>query len=303
MFSLRLGCFTTALVIGLLLFIAYTVNSGCDRLNEISKPTKHEIVNPDTIPEGTMYVHFLDVGQGDCTLIDLGDFEVVIDTGRHDSTPISYIDTYVDGPLEIVVASHPDADHIGDMDDLFDAFVVESAYDSGDTKTTQTFTRYEGAVEAEGLTSSQPKRGDVLLTDPFYLQVLNPEEGSSDDFNENSVALLLIYGDVNVYLMADVEEIGEEEIVDEFDLPKAHFLKAGHHGSKTSSSSKFMDEIQPDNVVYSAGEGNSYGHPHAESITTWEEYDALIMGTDTHGTIVLSTDGTVEGSWLEWENE
>jgi len=302
MFSIRLGCMATALIIGLLIFIAYSVNSGCDRLNEIGKPTKYEVVDPETTVEGTLYVHFIDVGQGDCTLIDYGDIEVVIDSGKNGSDVVPYIDTYTEGVLDLVIATHADADHIGDMDDIFDAFDVDTVIDNTDTKTTQTYLRYVQSIEDEpDVVHLQPVRGDVFTVGGLVFQVLNPEEGSTDDYNENSIVVLLKFGAVSIYLTGDAEEIAEGEMVDAFDLPKAHFLKAGHHGSKTSSSKEFLDEIQPDNVIYSCGVDNSYGHPHPEAISRWEEYGANWLGTDTKGTIVLATDGTVTGSWLTTE--
>ncbi len=299
---MKIGCFATAIIIGLLIFIASQVS--CNTEIKLGKPAQHEVVDPALVAEGTLYVHFLDVGQGDCTLIDYEDIEIVIDSGKNGSDVVPYLTDYIDGPLEVIIATHPDADHIGDMDDIFDAFVVEKVYDSGDTKTTQTYARYKDAITSEApVLYAQPKRGEIIRTTPFSLQVLNPEEGSTDDYNENSVVVLLRFGEVNIYLMGDAEHEAESEIVGAFNLPKAHFIKAGHHGSRTSSSLKFMNAIKPDNVIYSAGAGNSYGHPHIEAIHMWERYDAFYLGTDTHGTIVLTTDGTVEGSQLDWLSE
>jgi len=301
MFGLKLGCFTTIIVIALLIYIALEV-SGCAWIDKVKNSGEQELVAPTVVPEGTLLVHFIDVGQGDCTLVDYGDTEVVIDSGKNGAGVVPYLETYTQGSMDAVIATHADADHIGDMDDIFDAFDVDKVVDNTDTKTTQTYLRYVESIEDEpSIIHIQPTRGETFTVGELVFQVLNPEEGSTDDYNENSIVVLLRFGEVNIYLTGDAEEIAEEEMCDAFELPKAHFLKAGHHGSKTSSSQKFLDEILPDNVIYSAGASNSYGHPHQEAIDRWEGCGAFWVGTDEAGTIVLTTDGTVEGSWLDFE--
>ena len=271
--------------------------AGCDLIDEISddKGTPEAIISQN-LPEGTLAVHFIDVGQGDATFIDLGETEILIDTGKRGAGVANYIEDYVDGELEAFIPTHPDADHIGEADVVFDRFDVLKTYDSGDTKTTQTYVRYEEALEDEGTKYYQPKRGETISVNSLEFMVINPEEDSNDDYNNNSVALYLKYGDVDFIFMADCEEEVEDEILEEYTFApfEIDFLKAGHHGSRTSSSFKFMDNVTPTYVIYSAGEGNSYGHPHQEAVEAWESVGAVIYGTDINGTVVVTTDGTVE---------
>lgn len=274
-----------------------TIIVGCDVIDEISDNSDPEpIVVEKTLPEGTLAVHFVDVGQGDATFLDIGETEILIDTGKRGSGIANYIEPYVDEYLDAFIATHPDADHIGEVDVIYDRFDVLYTIDSGDTKTTQTYVRYEDAVSDEETIYKEPKRDDLLVINELHFKVLNPEKGSDDDYNNNSVALYLQYGDIQFIFMGDCEEEVEDEILDEYTFSsfEIDFLKVGHHGSRTSSSPKFMTDISPAYVIYSAGEGNSYGHPHQESIDAWNTIGAEVYGTDIHGTIVVTTEGTVE---------
>lgn len=264
-------------------------------------PTPSESVVENVSELGILTIHYLDVGQGDCTFIEYGEVEIVIDAGKNSSVYMPYLELRIDGELEALIASHPDADHIGDLDRILDTFNVSTVYDSGDTKTTLVYKDYWNSAVNEGCTISYPKRGDIIQVGGLDFLVLNPEEGSTDDYNGNSIALLLQFGEVNFYFMADVEEDQEKEILDYFDLPKAHYLKAGHHGSKTSSSDEFLDEISPSTVIYSAGRDNSYGHPHDEAIQRWTEHGAFFTGTDMTGYIIVVSDGTIVGTELSTE--
>jgi len=270
---------------------------GCDVIDKISdsKGTP-EVIISQNLPEGTLTVHFIDVGQGDATFLDLGETEVLIDTGKRGAGVANYIEGYVDEYLDAFICTHPDADHIGEADVIFDRFDVHTIYDSGDTKTTQTYIRYEEALEDEGTKYYTPKRGETITVENLEFTVINPEKGSDDDYNNNSVALYLKYGDVDFIFMADCEEEVEDEILEEYTFApfEIDFLKAGHHGSRTSSSLKFMNDVSPTYVIYSAGLDNSYGHPHQESLDIWNDIGAVIYGTDINGTIVVTTDGKVE---------
>lgn len=267
-----------------------------------ASPSETVPIVTETAELGILTIHYIDVGQGDCTLIDYGDTEILIDTGKKGAMDLNYISPLINGDLEVVVATHPDADHIGDMELIFDTFNVQGVVDSGEVKITQTYARYETARNEEPDCSRYYlKRDEVFYIGGLEFLVLNPETGSTDDYNGNSIALLLQFGEVNFYFMADVEEDQEKEIIEYFDLPKAHYLKAGHHGSKTSSSEEFLDEIMPSVVIYSAGRDNSYGHPHQEAIDRWIDHGASFLGTDATGDIIVTSDGTLEGTEISTE--
>jgi len=246
-----------------------------------------------TIPTPTeteLRVHFIDVGQGDSILIDLEETEVLIDGGGKSPGVTAYLSNYVDGQLEVVVATHPHADHIGGLIAVLDAFVVREIWHSGDTSTSQTYGQFMTAVQAEGAEVHIGKRGGQITASELTLIILNPVtlDGTA---NNNSIVLSLSYGEVDFLFTGDAEQEAEASMLSVGIVPGVEILKVGHHGSKTASSQSFLSLAQPEVAVYMAGEDNRYGHPHEETITALSEFEVKIYGSDIHGTIVITTDG------------
>jgi len=241
-------------------------------------------------PERTLTVHFIDVGQGDSILLDLGDIEVLIDGGDKSPGVVSYIDDYIDGPLEAMIATHPHADHIGGLIGVLDAFEVDEIWLNGDTSTSQTYSQFMSAVNAEGAEVFVARRGDTIQAGNLTFNVLHPVN-LSGTINNNSIVLSLSYGQVDFLFTGDAEQEAEASMLAEGIVPDVEILKVGHHGSKSSSSAPFLDAVKPEVAIYMAGEGNSYGHPHQETITALAEVGAKIYGTDIHGTIIVTTGG------------
>ena len=246
---------------------------------------------PPTSIEGELKAHFIDVGQGDSILVDLGDTEVLIDGGDRSPGVVSYLDDYVDGPLEVVVATHPHADHIGGLIAVLDAFEVEQIWLNGDTSTSQTYQDFMSRVSAEGASVYEAERGNSIEVGVFTLLILHPVRPLVDDTNNNSVVLRLSYGNVDFLFTGDAEREAEDSIL-ESGLPvQAEILKVGHHCSRTSSSAQFLDAVKPQVAIYMAGTGNRYGHPHEETLSALTQAGAEIYGTDIHDTIIITTDG------------
>ncbi|MGB6872723.1 MAG: lamin tail domain-containing protein [Dehalococcoidia bacterium] len=239
---------------------------------------------------GTLTVHFIDVGQGDSILLDLGDIEVLIDGGEKSPGVVSYIDDYVDGSLEVMIATHPHADHIGGLIAVLDAFEVDEIWLNGDTSTSQTYSQFMSAVDSEGAEMFVARRGDTIQAGNLTFNVLHPVNLSGTT-NDNSIVLSLSYGQVDFLFTGDAEQQAEASILAEGIVPDVEVLKVGHHGSRTASSIQFLQAAKPEYAIYMAGQGNSYGHPHQETICNLWEIDAEIYGTDIHGTIVITTDG------------
>ena len=250
-----------------------------------------QVVEPGPTPElGTLTVHFIDVGQGDSILLDFGDIEVLIDGGDKSPGVISYIDDYVDGPLEVMVATHPHADHIGGLIAVLDAFEVDEIWLNGDTSTSQTYSQFMSAVNSEGAKVCVAKRGDTTQAGNLTFNVLHPVN-LSGSINNNSIVLSLSYGQVDFLFTGDAEQEAEASMLTEGTVPDVEVLKVGHHGSRTASSIQFLQVAKPECAIYMAGQGNSYGHPHQETIINLCEVGAEIYGTDIHGTITIMTDG------------
>jgi competence protein ComEC len=247
---------------------------------------------PPTPPVPELKVHFIDVGQGDAILIDLGETEILIDGGGKSPGVVSYLNDYVDGAIEVMVATHPHADHIGGLIAVLGAFSVQEIWHNGDTSTSQTYSQFMAAVQAEGAEVQTGRRGDEISVGGLIFTVLNPITLGSD-INNNSLVLSLSYGEVDFLFMGDAENGAEGAMLIAADMPvpDVEILKVGHHGSRTSSSQAFLALAKPEVAIYMAGEGNSYGHPHEETINALMQIGADIYGTGVYGTIIITTDG------------
>ncbi|MBA7571078.1 hypothetical protein ES708_12834 [subsurface metagenome] len=247
-----------------------------------------EITVPPPIDELT--VHFIDVGQGDSILIDLGETEILIDGGGKSPGVVTYLNQYVDEPLEVMVATHPHADHIGGLIGVLDAFEVDEIWLNGDTSTSETYSQFMSAVNSEGAQVYEARRGDTIEVGELTFSVLHPVNLSGTT-NNNSIILSLSYGQVDFLFTGDAEQEAEVSMLTAGLVQDIEVLKVGHHGSKTASSPNFLNAAKPEIAIYMAGTGNSYGHPHQETIDALTQIGAEIYGTDICGTIVVTSDG------------
>ncbi|MFC2022581.1 ComEC/Rec2 family competence protein [Chloroflexota bacterium] len=259
-----------------------------------STPTPTSGTAPTAAPAAELRVHFIDVGQGDAILIDLYDTEILIDAGDRSPGVIAYLSRYVDGSLEVIVATHPHADHIGGLIAVLNTFKVEEVWHNGDTSDSKTFTDFMNAVNAEGAEVHTARLHDVIDIGELELFVHHPADLSGST-NNNSIVLHLVYGDIDFLFTGDAEQEAEGHMMmlSSVRLPEVEILKVGHHGSTTASSADFLSITSPEVAIYMASEGNSYGHPHAETINALNAIGATIYGTDVNGTIIVITDGQI----------
>jgi len=263
-------------------------------------PTPTPAPTPTTPTDtGELKVHFIDVGQGDAILIDFRETEILIDGGDRSPGVEQYLNDYVDEPLEVLVATHPHADHIGGLIAVLANFDVGSIWLNGDTSTSQTYNDFMSAVNAEGAEVHVAKQGDQIQAGDLVLDVLNPTQPLTGSTNNNSIVTLLSYGDTDSLFTGDAEAEAEASMINAHLIPDVEILKVGHHGSRTASSRQFIEAAEPEVAIYMAGEGNTYGHPHEETIILLDEFDAEIYGTDVHGTIVVTIDGEAYTLQLE----
>jgi competence protein ComEC len=241
---------------------------------------------------GELKVHFIDIGQGDSILIDLGDTEVLIDSGEKSPAVVPYLENYIDDPLEVMVATHPHTDHIGGLIAVLDAFQVEQIWHNGDTSTSKTYTEFMSAVQSEGAQVYTGRRGDKINAGGLTFTILNPA-ALTGTTNNNSIVASLSYGNVDFLFTGDAEQEAEAAmlIASDMPVPEVEILKVGHHGSRTASSKDFLALASPEVAIYMAGQDNSYGHPHAETLDALTQIGAKIYGTDVNGTIIVTTDG------------
>lgn len=255
--------------------------------NKSSEPTVYPTAEP-----GKLQVHFIDVGQGDAILIDLGTTEVLIDAGEKSPGVTDYLENYVDDDLELMVATHPHTDHIGGLIEVLDEFKVDNIWVNGDVSTSKTYIDFMAEANDEEGQIHVARRGDKLVAGTLTFYVLNPPSTLFSDTNDNSIVLQLNYGNIDFLFTGDAEIAAEQSMIDAGVLSDIDILKVGHHGSRSASSSAFLAVTHPEVAIYMAGTGNDYGHPHQETLTALADIGATIYGTDKNGTIVLSTDGT-----------
>lgn len=235
--------------------------------------------------------HFIDVGQGDATLLIGPDFSVLIDAGRHDHNDVvPYLKKQGVSHLDLVVGTHPHADHIGQLDKVIEAFPVKEVWMSGDTHTTRTFERVINVIIENDIDYYEPRAGDNFQIGSLHIDVVNPLE-LTGDFHEGSIGLVATYGEVRILFTGDAEEQTEDEMLERKEDIEAQIFQLGHHGSSTSNTKKFLEIVNPEIAIYSAGVDNSYGHPHREVIDRLHKMNISVYGTSQNGTIVIKTDG------------
>jgi competence protein ComEC len=192
--------------------------------------------------------------------------------------------------IDIAVGTHPDADHIGQLDQFINTFNVGEVWLSGNTNPSQTFQRLLKAIDTKKVDYYEPRMGEQFEVGPLLIDVLYPNTISEQD-NEESISLKLTYGDVRFILTGDATTDDELKMLQSGVDVKADILKLGHHGSFTSTHPHFLREVKPAVAIYSAGLNNTYGHPHEEVVNLVQNSTIQLYGTDVHGTVIVATEG------------
>ena len=242
-------------------------------------------------PVDGITVHFIDVGQGDCAVVQTPDGNLLIDAGTPESEQAirRYVDALGITEFAYAIFTHPHADHIGSAAVLLEAYQFDRVILPNAVSTSSIFEHLLDALEKENCEIIEGKAGVGLTLGELKIDLLAPVS-EHDDLNNMSVVALLTYGDGRFLFTGDAEAISEAEIL-ETALPDCDVLKVGHHGSSTSSSEAFLTAASPKIAVISVGEGNSYGHPHASIVKRLATCGAEIYRTDLCGSVVVSFDG------------
>lgn len=256
-------------------------------------------------PDGRLHIHFFDVGQGDAALITTpSGRQILVDGGYYPSVIEGHLGRtlpFYDRSLDIVFATHPDADHITGLPGILERYDVDLMVIS--TRESDISPYYDELIEVAIVNDVERKRAiigeSIDIGDGVRLEILHPGRTLDEDKrNNNSVSFRLVYGDFTLLLTGDAERNAERQMVQENDAAALQSLvfKVGHHGSNTSSIPEFLDAVRPQIGIVSAGQDNKFGHPHDDVMCRLYKQGISVLDTRCHGTIELVTDGTQ----MEW---
>lgn len=243
--------------------------------------------------QGILEVHFVDVGQGAAQIIKTPNNKVmVIDGGNNDDEDdmVAYLNELGVKKVDILIGTHPDADHIGGIDAVIDAFDIGKIYMPKIQSNTQTFESVLQSIANKGLKVTTAQAGITLDLDPAIEAVMIAPLQQSNDSNEMSAIVRLSYGEQSFLLTGDAGVKTEQELIASGATLQSDVLLVGHHGSKHSTSTAFVQAVQPTYGVIQVGK-NNYGHPEDSVLNTLAAAGIQIYRTDTDGTIVFKTDG------------
>ena len=241
---------------------------------------------------GKMEVHYIDVGQGDATLVTCDGHAMLIDAGDYSKgTAIqNYLQKQKIKKLDYLILTHPDSDHIGGAPVIITKFEIGRVFVSNYEKDNKTYQKLIQALDNKRLKYTTPETGTQYALGTAKITILAPNN-VYDNPNDASVALMLQNGKNKFLFTGDAGEDAEQDILEtDIDL-SADVYKAGHHGSSTSTSQDFFEAVSPSCAVISCGEDNSYGHPHAETLNTFRMNGVKVYRTDEDGTIIATSDG------------
>lgn len=254
---------------------------------------------PPISEESFLKVHFIDVGQGDATLIQQinqdNTYNMLIDAGNNGDGEylVEYLKDQGVKTLDYIIGTHPHSDHIGGLDDVIKGFQVGAIIMPKVMANTRTFEEVMEAVSDKGLSITSPVPGTSYPLGEAEFTILAPNSDDYASLNDYSIANRIVFGSNSFIFTGDAEALSEEEILNNFnkrDLASDVF-KLAHHGSSTSNTEDFLEAINPSYGIISCGQDNSYGHPHREIMAQLKARNILVFRTDLHGTIVINSDG------------
>lgn len=289
-------------IVAAVLCVLASLILGQDRLDEILDSLFQETgMTPAPVQvDGKLKVHFIDVGQGDCTLIQTESQNILVDAGErgNSDTILAYLKSQNVEELDLVVATHPHSDHIGSMAEVIKALPVKKLLEGNVPEklvpTTRIYESLLDVIAEKDIPVTEAAPGlEYDIGGGAKISVLGPVSDNIKDLNNTSAVFRLDYGNTSFMFTGDAEKESEEEILSHTAKKKLHadVLKLGHHGSRTSNSQEWLYAVAPEYAVALVGKDNDYGHPHEETLKKLEKSGIALYRSDIHGTIVFGSDG------------
>ena len=276
----------------IMILVAVAVVVGLTQYNPFVK-------KPAPLEGRLLKVHFIDVGQGDSTLIQTPDGRsVLVDAG--DETSGGKVADYLLGKgvqrIDLLVITHPHSDHIGGLPRVLDEFGVSRVLDTGYPHGGEQYKEILSIIESRKIDYKvaqgfrQPGVGTLVSLDVLWPPASYQARDESE-LNDGSIVMRLVYGNVRILLTGDIQEEAEGRLLaDQQDL-QSTVLKVAHHGSEFGASNEFLQAVKPDYAVVSVGRDNSFGHPAKNTLERLYAAGAQVFRTDESGTIIFVTDG------------
>ena len=276
------------------LFVLIVVFAIAGTISLISHDNEKKITPNNN--DNMLVVHFLDVGQGDCEFIELPNSQCMLidaSTKEYGDDIVEAIKGYGYSEIDYVIATHPHADHIGGMSEVINSFDIGKIYMPRTSSNSKSFEGLLTSISNKNLSINTAKTGTTIYSDNgINIEILSPISSFYEETNDYSAVVKLEYGESSFLFMGDAEKPVENELIEKYgyDLD-VDVLKAGHHGSRYSSSTEFLDYVTPEYTVISCAKDNSYGHPHSETIKRLNNVNTQIFRTYELGNITVSCDG------------
>ena len=246
----------------------------------------------DSSADGSFWVRYLDVGQGDSELVQCDGHYMLIDggTSAYSDTVYAWLKKLNVTHLDYIVCTHPHADHAGGLSGALQFATVGTALAPVKSYDNDEFSDFKKALKKQGVTITIPAPGDGFTLGSANVSVLGPIE-KSDDPNDMSIVLRAVYGDTSFLFVGDAQADEESDILKSGRTVQSTVLKVGHHGSETSTTAAFLSAVSPQYAVIEAGDNDSYNHPNQGTLDKLKAAGVTLFRTDLQGTILCQSDG------------